>query len=136
MEHTALALCVRVLITLYLHVRFWWLSHCWYKYTSTELLTLVDKVLPKIQDGFTRSTRNVVLHNFSWDKSVTGNVILQNNFSWCRWHLFIVVSLGLPLFLLVLILSSEMIKYILFNICGRFILTYVPIEHTTHHTTN
>ena len=30
LEHTALALCVRVLITLYLQARLWWLSHCRY----------------------------------------------------------------------------------------------------------
>ena len=30
-EHTALALCVRVLITLYLQARLWWLSHWRYK---------------------------------------------------------------------------------------------------------
>ena len=30
LEQTALALCVRVLITLYLQARLWWLSHCRY----------------------------------------------------------------------------------------------------------
>ena len=30
-EHTTLSLCVRVLITLYLYDRLWWLSHCSYK---------------------------------------------------------------------------------------------------------
>ena len=44
LEHTALALWVRVLITLYLHVRLWWLSHWRYRSVWVGFLwTLVVK---------------------------------------------------------------------------------------------
>ena len=43
-EHTALALCVRVLTTLYLNAMLWWLSHCKYKSVCVGFLyTPVDE---------------------------------------------------------------------------------------------
>ena len=55
--HTVLALWVRVLITLYLAARSWWLSHC--KYWSvwiSFLYTVSDMVLPA--SGSTKVSRN------------------------------------------------------------------------------
>ena len=52
--------------------------------SEQELLTLVDKLLPILQDGFIMSTRNVLLHSSFWGKSVNANSNLHNTSSWGR----------------------------------------------------
>ena len=46
LEHIALALCVRPLITLYLQARLWWLSHCRYKSVQMGFLYILLVRIP------------------------------------------------------------------------------------------
>ena len=84
---TVLTLCVRVLMTLYLESRLWWLSHC--KYWSVWVgfwYTWNDKELSA--KGVTRVSRNGMAP-FTWFPStvnlIAGSTLLMWSTNSCLW---------------------------------------------------